>query len=95
MIFLMLGLVLAACSPGSGTEPTVSDTADSATSSTTESSPSSQPDPEGTTTTESGETTTTSDRERAPDFTLALGEGGTYTLSEGTKPVFMVFWAEW
>ncbi len=33
----------------------------------------------------------------APDFTLALGEEGTetYTLSEGTKPVFMIFWAEW
>lgn len=42
-----------------------------------------------------GATTTTSDREVAPDFTLELGEGGTYTLSEGANPVFMVFWAEW
>jgi hypothetical protein len=24
-----------------------------------------------------------------------LGDGGTYTLSEGEKPVYMVFWAEW
>jgi hypothetical protein len=24
-----------------------------------------------------------------------LGEGGEYTLSEGSKPVYMVFWAEW
>jgi hypothetical protein len=31
----------------------------------------------------------------APDFTLTLGDGGTYTLSEGEKPVYMVFWAEW
>jgi hypothetical protein len=31
----------------------------------------------------------------APDFTLALGDGGTYTLSEAAKPVYMVFWAEW
>jgi hypothetical protein len=31
----------------------------------------------------------------APEFTLELGEGGTYTLSEGEKPVYMVFWAEW
>ena len=31
----------------------------------------------------------------APDFTLALGDGGSYTLSEGAKPVYMVFWAEW
>lgn len=40
-------------------------------------------------------TTTTSDRPVAPDFTLELGGGGSYTLSEGTKPVYMVFWAEW
>jgi hypothetical protein len=31
----------------------------------------------------------------APDFTLALGDGGVFTLSEGEKPVYMVFWAEW
>jgi hypothetical protein len=24
-----------------------------------------------------------------------LGEGSEYTLSEGSKPVYMVFWAEW
>ena len=40
-------------------------------------------------------TTTTSDRPLAPEFTLELGGGGTYTLSEGSKPVYMVFWAEW
>jgi hypothetical protein len=31
----------------------------------------------------------------APDFTLALGEGGSFTLSEEQKPVYLVFWAEW
>jgi hypothetical protein len=31
----------------------------------------------------------------APDFTLALGQGGEFTLSEEQKPVYMVFWAEW
>lgn len=33
----------------------------------------------------------------APDFTLALGADGvdSFTLSEGAKPVYMVFWAEW
>lgn len=41
------------------------------------------------------ETGTTSGREMAPDFTLDLGEGGTYTLSEADKPVYLVFWAEW
>ena len=40
-------------------------------------------------------TTTSSGRPVAPDFTLELGSGGEYTLSEGSKPVYMVFWAEW
>lgn len=31
----------------------------------------------------------------APDFTLALGEGGEFTLSAEQKPVYLVFWAEW
>jgi hypothetical protein len=39
--------------------------------------------------------TTVSDRMVAPDFTLELGTGGSYTLSDGDKPVYMVFWAEW
>jgi hypothetical protein len=39
--------------------------------------------------------TTLSGRPLAPDFTLALGDGGSYTLSEGAKPVYLVFWAEW
>lgn len=38
---------------------------------------------------------TDSGRPAAPDFTLELGEGGTYTLYEGAKPVYLVFWAEW
>lgn len=44
-----------------------------------------------------GETPTTQAPEGpgAPDFTLALGEGGTFTLSDEQKPVYMVFWAEW
>lgn len=39
--------------------------------------------------------TTSSGRPPAPDFTLELGGGGSYTLSEGEKPVYLVFWAEW
>ena len=31
----------------------------------------------------------------AADFTLELGSGGTFVLSEQTKPVLAVFWAEW
>lgn len=40
-------------------------------------------------------TTTSSGRPVAPDFTLELGDGGEYTLSEAEKPVYLVFWAEW
>lgn len=35
------------------------------------------------------------DRQLAPDFTLNLGSGSTFVMSEETRPVFMVFWAEW
>lgn len=35
------------------------------------------------------------DRAIAPDFSLALGDGSTFVLSDETRPVFMVFWAEW
>ena len=34
-------------------------------------------------------------REIAPDFDLLLADGSTFVLSEETRPVFMVFWAEW
>lgn len=90
-----LTLVLAACS----------DTADSDSTSTTNGVAGATAAP-GTTiqsggqtsssTTEATEITeTTSGRPVAPDFTLQLGDGGTYTLSEGAKPVYLVFWAEW
>jgi len=42
-----------------------------------------------------GPSTTASGRPVAPDFTLELNDGGAYTLSEGEKPVYLVFWAEW
>jgi len=31
----------------------------------------------------------------APDFTLTLSDGTDFTLSSETRPVYMVFWAEW
>ena len=33
--------------------------------------------------------------EAAPDFSLALADGGTFGLRAESKPVYMVFWAEW
>ena len=91
----VLALVLSACSSaGSETTTSVADdrvTTSSATNPAT--TPSTQPG--DTTTSEPGATDTTSDRPLAPAFTLQLGDGGTYTLSEAAKPVYLVFWAEW
>ncbi|MGD2102411.1 MAG: hypothetical protein PVG83_09265 [Acidimicrobiia bacterium] len=92
-----LAMILAACSPAA-TDSTTSTSAGTATSSASSASSDTTADAEGgATTTEATPTTTepASDRPLAPDFTLALGDGGTYTLSEGTKPVYLVFWAEW
>lgn len=47
------------------------------------------------TATSDGPSTTASGRPVAPDFTLELNDGGSYTLSEAEKPVYLVFWAEW
>lgn len=97
---LALVLVATACGDDASGDPAVAitTTAGAATSSTTDSDPV-DPAPSATTTTPSGggETTTTSTPQgpAAPDFTLALGEGGTFTLSDEQKPVYMVFWAEW
>ncbi|HUG75626.1 MAG TPA: TlpA disulfide reductase family protein [Acidimicrobiia bacterium] len=48
---------------------------------------------------EPGEATTTTrvtpEGDPAPDFTLALDGGGSFSLSDETKPVLLVFWAEW
>lgn len=92
VLLVVFVLVATACSTsgdtvGSGTEAPPATTGGTASTTSDGSS--------GSTSTPPGETTTTSGRQTAPDFTLELGDGGTYTLSEGEKPVYMVFWAEW
>ena len=91
IVLCVLMLLASACAGDSATTTSISEpgtttvvTSDSTTTLGT-----------GDTTTTPGETTTTSDRELAPDFTLELGDGGSYTLSEGARPVYLVFWAEW
>lgn len=83
----LLAIVVVACAPaGSGATTTES----------REPTTTAGEGPAGQTTTSQAETTeTTSGRPAAPDFTLELGDGGSYTLSEGVKPVYLVFWAEW
>jgi len=92
---LVLGLALlgVACGPGAADEsapPTTVQTG--ATTSEPDSGSGSVP---VTTAGLPAETTTSSARPVAPDFTLKLGEGGSYTLSAGERPVYLVFWAEW
>lgn len=78
---VVAGLCLAACG-----EPATS--ADVTTSPPSiEGSTSSSTTPSSSTVTEA--------RNAAPDFTLGLGDGGTFVLSEEARPVYLVFWAEW
>lgn len=88
-----LCLTLAACSDIVGgpattvaeiSAPTTADT--TPVEDTTSTAPATTTQPPG---------TTDSGRPVAPDFTLELGDGGVYTLSEGARPVYLVFWAEW
>lgn len=91
---IVLLLVLAACGGAGTSATTVFDSAD--VTSPTVPSTTSAPSGAATTDTPEGMTSTTdSGRPGAPDFTLELGDGGAYTLSEGSKPVYMIFWAEW
>lgn len=72
--------------PAAGGESTTSSSGESSTSTTTvppsdtEAPPAESPPIDG---------------QPAPDFTLALGDGGEFTLSAEQKPVYLVFWAEW
>lgn len=91
---VVLAFVLGGCA--SSADSGTTSRADPTPTSTTESTPDPTEPSDGATTTSQSETTdTTSDRPLAPDFTLALGDGGTYTLSEGASPVYLIFWAEW
>jgi len=93
-----LALAVAACSDTAGTPDTTQPAdagGDLVATATTEGNDTTAPE-----TTDPGEestetTDTTSDRPLAPDFTLELGDGSSFTLSEGEKPVYLVFWAEW
>ena len=91
---MCLVLLVAACSQQGG-EPTTTSLLDDVTTPTSDAvSPTTRPG-EGDPTSTDGATSTTSDRPMAPDFSLELGDGGTYSLAEGAKPVYLVFWAEW
>ena len=78
-----LGLLVAACG-GDGAAPSSSSTTTTVTQATGDADPSAPGPADG-----------RPDGPVAPDFALALGEGGSFVLSDEQKPVYMIFWAEW
>lgn len=96
LVSLISILALAACSSGAGSTSTTGDTTPATSVANDTETTAMTTDPvETTTTSAAGNTRADSDRPLAPDFTLELGEGGSYTLSEEARPVYLVFWAEW
>ena len=100
ILFLSAALAVAACagsaSPATTTGNEDATTTTGATSNEATQTETTMADEDVTTTSSAPDATSTSlGRPAAPDFTLELGDGGTYTLSEGAKPVYLVFWAEW
>jgi hypothetical protein len=100
LLITVLAVVVAACAPETGGSTSTTEggqvtTTPAPTDDGSGDTPSSTEGPEVTTTMSPGATETTSGRPVAPDFTLELGDGGNYTLSEGGKPVYLIFWAEW
>jgi hypothetical protein len=89
-----IALIVAACGGAAGVSVDPTDTP--VTTPAAVGTDVNEPGPDTTTIPDSqGPPTTASDRPVAPDFTLELNDGGSYTLSEGEKPVYLVFWAEW
>jgi len=95
LLIVLLALVAAACSSGVEDAPFTSDSGSVTTSPVTTSPVTTSP----VTTSAAGEaapsTVAPVDGPLAPDFTIALGDGGEFTLSAEQKPVYLVFWAEW
>ncbi|MGI9666507.1 MAG: hypothetical protein ACR2N2_05320 [Acidimicrobiia bacterium] len=98
-----MSLFVAACSapaatdePAATTTPSAPSDPEATTSSSVVSDDAEEPN------TDSSSSTTVDERPlpegpAAADFTLALGQDRAteFVLSQETKPVFMVFWAEW
>lgn len=95
---LLLALATACSSGGVGTTTSLSagsDATDPSVTTTVGRVDETAPTSTATTEPAAATTETTTGRPLAPDFTLELGDGGEYTLSEGERPVYLVFWAEW
>ncbi len=86
LLIAVFAFVAAACSGGGDETPSTSD-GGSVTTSPVTTSP--------VTTSPVGDAASQVDGPPAPDFTLALGDGGEFSLSAEQKPVYVIFWAEW
>ena len=80
MLLLAVSLVAAACSSAGEQSPAVGEGSAPSTTQAVSQEGSGGEKPEG---------------PEAPNFTLALASGDSFTLSDETKPVYMIFWAEW
>ncbi|MBM3696518.1 MAG: TlpA family protein disulfide reductase [Actinobacteria bacterium] len=90
---VLLSGFAAACggNGGASTSPTLSATTTATAETTTTAAP-------GTTVTAGAAVAATTTEPRgpaAPDFTLALADGGEFRLGDEDRPVLLVFWAEW
>ncbi len=70
----------AATSAGVGQEPATEEPAPAAATSSAATLDTTREKPEG---------------RPAPDFVLGLGEGGEFSPASESRPIYMVFWAEW
>jgi hypothetical protein len=100
---VVLVVVLSACG-GAGSDTASVPTSASASTTVVSDAPASTVRESGQATTtlapaSEGSTTTrpspNPDRQLAPDFSLTLNDGTEYQLANETRPVYMVFWAEW
>ena len=98
LLVAAFAVVAASCGSGSETDSSASGSSESpvttspVTTSPLETSPATT-SPPGTET--PATTAVPVEGPAAPDFTLALGDGGEFTLSAEQKPVYLIFWAEW
>lgn len=105
LLVISVALTLAACggsstpaiSDDSGVPETLSTTAGTVESADVQSGSTevAADTTEGGTAPPAGPVPTDFDGPIAADFTIKLNKTGTFTLSEETRPVYLVFWAEW
>jgi hypothetical protein len=83
-------VVVAACAPGEPDEPSGDVAGDQQPPTSDQQPPASDQQPPA-----SDQQPPGPEGREAPDFTLDLADGSTFTLSAEQRATFLVFWAEW